>query len=111
MSETKNNIENLVHALEDCDEFRRYRRIRRQMHDYPEKEKRLNEFRMKNYQLQNAAEQIDLFSESDRLMQDYGDLYGDPVTREFLAAEVAVCRIVQNVNRELIESLEFESVL
>ncbi|MCD8133710.1 MAG: YlbF family regulator [Clostridiales bacterium] len=111
MSDIKKSVENLVDALKDSDEFRRYREACGQVRRFPEQEKRLREFRKKNFQLQNAAEQIDLFSESDKLMAEYQDLYGDPVSREFLAAEVAVCRIVQKVNRELIEFLEFENPL
>lgn len=111
MSDIKTNIENLVDALKDSDEFRRYREACGQVSRFPEQEKRLREFRKRNYQFQNAEEQIDLFSESDKLMTEYQDLYGDPVSREFLEAEVAVCRIIQRVNRELIESLEFENPL
>ncbi len=109
MSETRNTIENLVDSLKECDEFRRYREVCARLRDFPEKKKRLQEFRKKNYLLQNSEEQIDLFSESDKLMNEYHDLYDDAVSREFLAAEVAVCRIVQEINQKLVECLEFES--
>ena len=111
MTEIKTNIDRMVDMIKDCAEFRRYRDISSKVQEYPEKKKRLFEFRRKNYLLQNSEEQIDLFSESDRLMKEYQDVYNDPMLREFLEAEVKVCRIVQQVNEELIRCLEFEEVL
>ena len=58
-----------------------------------------------------AEEQLDLFTEEDRLEQEYADVYKDPLLREYLAAEVAVCRIIQQVNKELIGCLDFEAIL
>ena len=70
-----------------------------------------NDGRRKNYFLQNSREQLDLFTEEDRLEQEYADVYKDPLLREYLAAEVAVCRIIQQVNKELIGCLDFEAIL
>ena len=89
----------------------RYQKVRAKVHNYPEKEYRLHEFRRKNYFLQNSREQLDLFTEEDRLEQEYADVYKDPLLGEYLAAEVAVCRIIQQVNKELIGCLDFEAIL
>ena len=70
-----------------------------------------NDGRRKNYFLQNSREQLDLFTEEDRLEQEYADVYEDPLLGEYLAAEVAVCRIIQQVNKELIGCLDFEAIL
>ena len=109
--EVKTSIEQLKRALLESDAFLRYQKIREEVHRYPEKEHRLHEFRRKNYFLQNSREQIDLFTEADRLEQEYADVYKDPLLGEFLAAEVAVCRIIQQVNQELIGCLDFEAIL
>lgn len=111
MTETKSIIDRMVDEMKDCAEFRRYRVISSIIQEYPEKKRRLFEFRKKNYLLQNSEDQIDLFSESDRLMKEYRDVYDDPMLREFLEAEVAVCRIVQQINDEMVRCLEFENVL
>ena len=58
-----------------------------------------------------AKEQLDLFTEEDRLEQEYADVYKDPLLGEYLAEEVAVCRIIQQVNKELIGCLDFEAIL
>ena len=89
----------------------RRQKVRAEVHNYPEKEYRLHEFRRKNYFLQNSREQLDLFTEEDRLEQEYVDVYKDPLLGEYLTAEVAVCRIIQQVSKELIGCLDFEAIL
>ena len=109
--ELKTSIEELKKSLLESEAFLRYQKIRAEVHNYPEKENRLHEFRRKNYFLQNSREQLDLFTEEDRLEQEYADVYKDPLLGEYLAAEVAVCRIIQQVNKELIGCLDFEAIL
>lgn len=109
--ELKTSIEELKQSLLESEAFLRYQKVRAEVHNYPEKEYRFHEFRRKNYFLQNSREQLDLFTEEDRLEQEYADVYKDPLLREYLAAEEAVCRIIQQVNKELIGCLDFEAIL
>ena len=104
-------LDDLIVSLENCEDFKRYKAACTQVRMHPEKEQRLQEFRKKNYLLQNSRESVDLFAETDRLEKEYADVYRDPMLQEFLSAEVAVCRIVQQVNREMINCLDFENVL
>ena len=102
--ELKTSIEELKQSLLESEAFLRYQKVRAE-------EYRLHEFRRKNYFLQNSREQLDLFTEEDRLEQEYADVYKDPLLGEYLAAEVAVCRIIQQVNKELIGCLDLEAIL
>lgn len=111
MTEVRKNLDGLKEAIQNSEPFMRYQKARAEVRQYPEKHARLQEFRKKNYLLQNSKEQIDLFVELDRLEQEYMDLYKDPLISEYLASEVAVCRIVQQASREIIECLDFEAVL
>ena len=111
MIEVRKSLDALKAALQECDAFKRYQTARVEIRKYPEKERRLHELRKKNYILQNSKEQIDLFVEAERLEQEYADVYKDPMLSEYLEAEVAVCRIVQQVTHELIDCLDFEAVL
>ncbi len=109
--ELKTSIEELKQSLLESEAFVRYQKVRAEVHKKPKKEYRLHEFRRKNYFLQNSREQLDLFTEEDRLEQEYADVYKDPLLGEYLVAEVAVCRIIQQVNKELIGCLDFEAIL
>lgn len=58
-----------------------------------------------------AESSLICLQKEDRLEQEYAGVYKDPLLREYLAAEVAVCRIIQQVNKELIGCLDFEAIL
>lgn len=111
MLAVKKSLDDLIVSLENCDDFKRYKEASSQVRMHPEKEQRLHELRKRNYLLQNSREPVDLFAETERLEREYADVYQDPLLQEFLSAEVAVCRIVQQVNRAMIDSLDFENVL
>ena len=111
MTKVRESLDRLKESFISCDAVVRYQKICREIREYPEKEQRLHEFRRKNYILQNTKEPVDLYVEVDRLKQEYADLFRDPMLNEYLAAEVAVCRVIQQINRELIEILDFEAVL
>ena len=79
--ELKTSIEELKQSLLESEAFVRYQKVRAEVHNYPEKEYRLHEFRRKNYFLQNSREQLDLFTEEDRLEQEYADVCKDPLLK------------------------------
>ena len=54
--ELKTSIEELKQSLLESEAFLRYQKVRAEVHNYPEKEYRLHEFRRKNYFLQNSKE-------------------------------------------------------
>ncbi len=103
-------LDQLIEALKLCPELERYNEARRELKKYPDREQRLNDFRKKNFQLQNAAGEIDLFTEMDRLADEYRDVYQDEVMQNYLKAEAALCRVVQTINGAVIESLDFEPI-
>ena len=51
---------------------------------------------------------MDLYEETDRMENEYRELRKNPMVSEYLAAENALCKIVQQINWTLIEGLEFE---
>lgn len=111
MLAVRKSLDDLIVSLENCDDFKKYKTACTQVRLHPEKEQRLQEFRKRNYLLQNSREPVDLFAETDRLEREFADVFQDPMLQELLNAEVAVCRIVQQVNREMISCLDFENVL
>lgn len=51
---------------------------------------------------------VDLFTETDRLEREFAPLRAEPYVNEYLAAELAVCRMVQHINYRLMEEIEFD---
>ena len=101
-------LENLVQCIKDSTEYRRYREICDRVHEYPELEKQIHEFRRKNYEIQNEEGSWDRFERIEGLRREYADFRKDPMVREYLAAELAICRVIQNINWSILRNIDFE---
>ncbi|MCI8482777.1 MAG: YlbF family regulator [Lachnospiraceae bacterium] len=107
MEQINKQIEMLIHAVKDSFEYQEYQRIRALVHLDPEKEKAIHEFRRRNFELHQRRD-MDLYSETDRLEREFAPLRAEPYVNEYLAAELAVCRMVQRINYRLMEEIEFD---
>ena len=108
MSQIDDALKQLMTAIRTSEEFIRYQTIKEKVHGFPELENQINEFRKKNYLLQNSQGTVDLYEETDRMEDEYREFRKNPMVAEFLNAENALCKVVQQINWTLIEGLEFE---
>ncbi len=106
MGKVQEATEALVAAIEESGEYGEYLRARQLMEKYPELKAKADEFRRRNYEMQNGGG--DLYEEGERLRRDFADTLADEAVREFLDAENALCRILRQVNVKLLQRLEFE---
>ena len=100
-------LEVLLEAIRSCDQYKNYQKIKQQVHENPELEKAIHDFRKRNYQIQNSTN-ADLFDEIDRLEREKSRLCENPLAAEYLASELAFCRIIQHINWNFVEKLDFE---
>lgn len=108
MNRIDESINLLAATLKESPEYQRYQEMRDRIHMNPEIEREVNEFRKRTYQLQNSREPIDLFTEIDRLYQESASLRAQPDVSEYLAAELALCRMVQHINYRLMQEIDFD---
>ncbi len=99
----------LIDAILSSEEYRQYRALQEQISLEPEKEKAINNFRRRNYLLQRNKDNIDLFDEIDKLEQEFREFRKEPLVEEYLSAELSVCRLVQRINRKLMEQVNFDT--
>ena len=111
MNEIGRCTQALTEAVRNSSEYKRYQRIRAEVLEHPDVAKRLHEFRMKNYLIQNSQDNIDLYTETDKLEKEYKEFCKDPIVEEYLEAENAFCKIIRQINWDLIENLDVELVL
>ncbi len=97
----------LVDAVKDSQEYKEYQRVREQLHAVPERERAVTEFRRRNFELQKRRD-VDLYTEVDRLEREFAPLRLEPFVNEYLAAELAVCRMIQSINYRLMSEIEFD---
>lgn len=102
-------LDALIDAVLSSEEYRQYRALQEQISLEPEKEKAINNFRRRNYLLQRNKDNIDLFDEIDKLEQEFREFRKEPLVEEYLSAELSVCRLVQRINRKLMEQVDFDT--
>ena len=73
---------------------------------YPELKAQIDEFRRNNYLLQSRTD-ID-FDKLDHFEKEYENFRQQPLVADFLAAELALCRMMQDIFGDITEALDFE---
>ncbi len=101
-------LDRLIAMVKACPELTEYKRAREKLKEYPDKVKRVQEFRKKNYRLHNSEEEVDLFTEADRIADEFRDVYQDPIMQDYLQAEAGICKVVQWIDAAVISSIDFE---
>lgn len=110
MSSIDNNIDaalqQMIESILNSQVYREYDVQRRRVKEYPELKAQIDEFRNRNFELQTnentEIEQIDQFE------KEYAEFRENPLVSDFLAAELAFCRMMQDIELRLTEAMHFE---
>lgn len=107
MSKVDRAIEQLVAEILNTDEYLAYDEQRNKVKQFPELKAKIDEFRERNYLIQisedeNRLEKLEAFE------REYADFRENPLVSDFLAAELAFCRMMQDVNLQITEAVHFE---
>lgn len=108
MNQIDASLDQLISAVLESDVYQQYQQIREKIKQEPEKERAIHNFRRRNFMLQRSKDSIDLFEEIDRLEQEFDRFRQEPLVEEYLAAELALCRLIQKINFKLMEQVEFD---
>ena len=99
-------VEAYVRAIKDTEEYRSYIREKDKVLQYPVLKSQIDEFRSRNYKIQNSGcanmETIEAFE------REYEVFRENPLVSDFLAAELAFCRMMQELDVRIVASLDFE---
>ena len=103
MMEVQEALEQLAQAVKESEVYREYRR--QSAGDMREK---IDEYRVRNFELQNSVQTEDLLDKLDDFEREYEKFREDPLVEEFLDAELAFCRMMQEIDVKLAEAMDFE---
>lgn len=101
-------LRELVQAFRESQEYIKYQEIRAKVHTDLQLEEQIHAYRRMIYEIQNSAKELDLYEETDRLERDSADFRGNPLVREYLAAELAVCRVFKHINWSIVQNIDFD---
>ncbi len=90
------------------DTYKEYLYQREKIKKQPGLYDKVNEFRQRNFDLQNEADSDDILERMEAFEQEYEKFREDPFVDSFLQAELAFCRMMQKINVLLAEEIDFE---
>ncbi len=107
-TEVLKETDELIHRIISSGIYKEYRESLEKVAQYPELKERLDRFRTRNYEVQSSMEDGSAFDRLEDLEREKRELTQNPLLAQFLAAELALCRMMQEVMDRLVESLDFE---
>ena len=94
--------------IRDSDTYKEYLFQREKIKTQPELYDKVNEYRRKNFDIQNESDSEDLFDRMEAFEREYAKFRENPLVDDFLQAELAFCRMMQDVNVLLTSEIDFE---
>lgn len=99
-------VDMLITAILGCEEYLAYRAELDKVLQNPELKSEIDNYRRRNYELQTSAD-ID-FDKLDRFEKEYENFRSDPLVSDFLAAELAFCKRMQEIETSITARLDFQ---
>lgn len=101
-------VDTFVNSLKETETYKKYCEQLQLIKQQPQQYEKVNEFRKRNFELQNSQQTDDLFEKMDAFEKEYEKFREDPLIDHFLQAELALCRMMQNIDVMITEKLDFE---
>lgn len=105
-SKVQESLQELIANILDSEIYREYHTQLKRVKEQPGLKDRIDEFRTRNLALQTGENTT--FEQLDCFEREYADFRENSLVDEFLAAELALCRMLQKVNRVMVEAIDFE---
>ena len=106
--EVQEALEQLAQAVKESEVYREYRRQSVRVDNAGDMREKIDEYRVRNFELQNSVQTEDLLDKLDDFEREYEKFREDPLVEEFLDAELAFCRMMQEIDVKLAEAMDFE---
>lgn len=106
--EVQEALEQLAQAVKESEVYREYRRQSERVDNDGDMREKIDEYRVRNFELQNSVQTEDLLDKLDDFEREYEKFREDPLVEEFLDAELAFCRMMQEIDVKLAEAMDFE---
>lgn len=97
-----------VEEIRKSDIYKEYNLQKEKLKKQPELFAKVGEFRQKNFALQTSTQGDELFERLDAFEKEYEEFRANPLVDDFLRAELAFCRMIQEVNVWITAELDFE---
>ncbi|MBR1691450.1 MAG: YlbF family regulator [Lachnospiraceae bacterium] len=97
MDEIKAELDKFVATLKRSELYRNYERQKKLLSQNPELKQKVDSLRQKNFHFRMGANEDQIFEESDWILREMEEVRRDPQVHEFLKAELAYCKMIQDI--------------
>lgn len=97
-----------VGAVKASAEYQEYEMQLAKIKNQPELYEKVNEFRQKNFIIQNTENSEDILDRMEELEREYEEVREVPLVDDFLEAETSFCRMMQEINMFITKELDFQ---
>lgn len=107
-SDMEKATDKYIAAMQKTEEYRNYCEIKALVKEDPALWQQICDYRRKRYEFQNLTSPEELFDRVDAFERDYREWKKDKRVTDFLDAELALCRMMQEANMHIVEAMQFE---
>ena len=90
----------IAHTIKESAEYKEYKRLEAVVNMDPNLKRSIDEFRRRNYEIQNCGQ--------EELNNQYKDMRNQNMVNRYLLAEVCLCRMVQDICRTVVDAIDFD---
>ena len=105
--EMKKAIQQFLDELQESAAFKDYKYQQKRIKKIPGMIQRINEYRAKRFEFQKYTGE-DLFEKIDEFQREFQQFKEEPLVREYLQAELEICRLVQEINMAIDELVDID---
>lgn len=95
-----------IGTILESSEYKEYALQKERVKQYPELKAQIDEFRARNFEMQTSKDMV--FEKIEAFERKYKDFRENPLVNDFLAAELAFCRMLQRNNIRIMDAIHFE---
>ncbi|MCQ2081256.1 MAG: YlbF family regulator [Lachnospiraceae bacterium] len=97
-----------IEQLKTSDEYINYNHQLSVIKNFPDLMEKINAYREENFMIQNRYEGDELFDKMEEFTNKYEPLLENPRVYDFIHSEAAFCRMIQEINTNIVEGLNFQ---
>lgn len=106
MDTVRRDIQTLLSHIEEHEIYLEYKKHQEILDRTPHLKERVDLFRASNFKLQSEAGKDNLLNVADHLNRESTSLRRIPEVNAYLDAELALCRLIQNIVQEIVMGVD-----
>ncbi len=106
--EVQKALGQLVEAIQRSDIYEEFKKQTELVNQTGDLRVKINEFRARTFELQNSEQTEDLLDRMEAHEREYEKFRENPLVEDYLSAELAFCRMIQEIEVCLAEAVDFE---